>query len=216
MRPLVLLVPLLVNALALPCARAQDDDPPPLGISTGAPRAPAEDPPRGVATDPRADPPTEEAETPAAASAGDESSVEVRRRREDVEEDEMGEGTPDAEEEDDEVEAAPAARGWSDERVAAWATLGSSFGVAVLGGILLAAGLDAVNTVENAPDGTRWEDVAGARDRAPVLSGLGLGVLALGLAGSAVGAGLLAHFGEGGTWLAVSAGPSGVHVRGRY
>lgn len=111
------------------------------------------------------------------------------------------------------VDAAPQ---WNDDRVIAWATFATSLGVAILGGVLLAVGVDDVNTIENAPDGTAWPDVAGARDRAPVLTGVGSVVLGLGAAGMAVGAALLAHFGAQGTWLEVSALPGGVRLSGRF
>lgn len=97
-----------------------------------------------------------------------------------------------------------------------WASFAASFGVAVLGGVLLAVGVDDLNTIENAPGGTVWADVAEARDRAPILTGIGGVVLGLGAAGMAVSAALLAHYGQGGTWLEVGALPGGLLVRGRF
>lgn len=116
---------------------------------------------------------------------------------------------------DADVEPAPSAR-WSDEKVIGWGTFAASIGVAITGGILLAVGVDDVSSVENAPDGTPWANVAGARDRAPILTGTGAVVLGLGAAGAAVGAALLAAFGRDGTWLSVSVLPGGLGVSGRF
>jgi len=105
---------------------------------------------------------------------------------------------------------------WSEERVIGWATLTASMAVGIAGGILLAAGVDDVNSIENAPDGTMWSAVEGARDRAPILTGIGAVMLGLGAAGVAVGAGLLAYFGNQGTWISVSVLPNGVSASGRF
>jgi len=110
---------------------------------------------------------------------------------------------------------ASAAR-WTDERVIGWGLFAGSVAVGVLGAVLLAVGVDDMNTVENAPGGTDWEQVAGAYDRAPVLSATGAVVLGLGVVGAAVGAGVLAAWGGQGTWLEVTALPGGVQVRGRF
>lgn len=106
--------------------------------------------------------------------------------------------------------------GWSEEKTIGWVTFGSSLAVAIAGGILLAAGVDDVSSIENAPDGTLWHTVAGARDRAPIFTGTGAVLLGLGAAGAAVGAGLLAAFGRDGTWLSVSVLPGEVRVGGRF
>jgi hypothetical protein len=105
---------------------------------------------------------------------------------------------------------------WTEERTIGWAVVGASFGVAVLGGVLLAVGVDDINTIENAPDGTRWADVAAARDRAPILTATGALILGLGAAGLATGAGLLAYFGQEGTWLSVALLPGGLLMRGTF
>jgi hypothetical protein len=128
--------------------------------------------------------------------------------------------TPDAEgdeetfEESDEP-ARPAPR-WTEERSIAWITFLTSIGVGIGGAVVLALGVDDINTVENAPDGTIWTDVSDAQERAPILTGVGAVVLGLGAAGAAVGAALLAYFGENGTWLEVSALPGGLRVRGTF
>ena len=121
----------------------------------------------------------------------------------------------DAADEDEDDVIVPTAR-WSDERVIGWATLTASMAVGIAGGILLAAGVDDVNSIENAPDGTMWSAVEGARDRAPILTGIGAVMLGLGAAGVAVGAGLLAYFGNQGTWISVSVLPNGVSASGRF
>lgn len=210
---------LLLALLAVtPRALAQDDEPPPLGISTGRAEPPPTDeaPPLGVstgdATEPDATPEPEEEVEPAEeadrAATGRSNEAPDGASAEDPTED------PDDEDDDGTAPAGPP--GWTEGRVIGWATLGTSFAVALAGGILLAVGLDAVNTVENAPDGTSWSAVADARDRAPILTGAGIAVLALGAVGTAVGAGLVAHFGEGGTWVTVSALPGGIAIRGRF
>jgi hypothetical protein len=123
---------------------------------------------------------------------------------------------PDADSDSDADGAAAGGPHWTEERVIAWTVFAASFGVAVLGGVLLAVGIDDVNTIENAPDGTIWADVAGARDRAPWMTGFGAGILVLGAAGLCAGAALLAIFGSGGTWLSVSALPGGVSLTGTF
>jgi hypothetical protein len=125
----------------------------------------------------------------------------------------------DAEEEgaaDGEADDAGADTRWTDELAIGWGVFGGSLAVGVLGAVLLAVGVDDLNTVENAPGGTDWDQVASAYDRAPALTATGAVVLGLGVAGTAVGAALLAVWGEEGTWLEVSALPGGVRVRGRF
>ncbi|HEY8432505.1 MAG TPA: hypothetical protein VIL20_29245 [Sandaracinaceae bacterium] len=114
------------------------------------------------------------------------------------------------------TEAPPSRARWTDERTGAWAGFAASFGVAILGGVLLAVGIDDYNTIENAPGGTSWADVAGAYERAPILTGTGAAVLGLGVVATAVSAALLAHFGGEGTWLEVSVLPGGALARGRF
>lgn len=70
---------------------------------------------------------------------------------------------------------------------AAWITTGVSLGVAAVGGILFGLGRRDVNTVQDAPEGTAWNDVAGADERAPKLTGAGIALMGVGLAGTAAG-----------------------------
>lgn len=105
---------------------------------------------------------------------------------------------------------------WTDERVLAWSTFGGSLALAIAGAIIFAAGADDINTIETAPYGSTWSDFVDERERAPILTGVGLTVLALGAIGSGIGAGLLAWSGAGGTWLEVSALPGGLSLRGAF
>ena len=112
---------------------------------------------------------------------------------------------------------APPAEPWTELRVVGWATFLVSLGVGIGGGLLFAAGLDELSSVESARMGTPWVDLAGAAERAPLLTGFGLAALVLGSAGAALGAGLLAAGGERrSTWLSASLGPGGVELRGRF
>jgi hypothetical protein len=52
--------------------------------------------------------------------------------------------------------------------------------VAVVGVVVLLSGLHDVSTVENARDGTEWSDLKAANSRAPIKTGLGSGLVALG------------------------------------
>ncbi len=122
----------------------------------------------------------------------------------------------DAAAEDGEEDAGPPPPHWTDERTAAWVTFVTSFALAVGGGVVLAVGVDEINTIENAADGTVWADVAGSLDRAPILTGVGAVVLGLGVAGTIAGATLLALYGSEGTWLEVSVLPTGISARGRF
>lgn len=115
-----------------------------------------------------------------------------------------------------ETSDADAEPGWSDGRALAWALFGASAAVLIGGAITLAVGVDDLNTIENAADGTAWASVEGAYARAPILTGLGAAVLGVGVASFAVAAGLLAHFGADGTWLRVSLGPGTLDVRGAF
>lgn len=73
----------------------------------------------------------------------------------------------------------------SDSDVLPWVAIGGSSAVAIAGIALLAIGNHDLNRVENAPDGTPYQgEIADAADRAPVLTGLGTGLLIAGIAGA--------------------------------
>ena len=86
----------------------------------------------------------------------------------------------------------------------------------MLGAVLLAVGADDLNSVENAPGGTRWSAVEESYERAPVLTAAGAVVLGVGVAGLAAGAAVLALFGSEGTWIEVSVTPTGLSARGTF
>ena len=98
----------------------------------------------------------------------------------------------------------------------AWTTFTAGIAVLATGAIMVAVGVDDLNTVENASDGTSWSAVEPSYGRAPILTAVGFVVLGVGVVGTAVGAALLSVHGEGGTWLEVSAGPGSVRLRGRF
>jgi hypothetical protein len=214
---------------ALGVSTGAEDDAPALGVSTGAPEDDA--PPLGVSTEAAEDdapalgvsttPPDSGAED---AASADESASEESEETEDAASDDVSDedasdedaSDEDAEESASEDEEAPPAPHWTDERTAAWATFITSFALAIGGGVLLAIGVDEVNTIENAADGTVWTDVASSLDRAPIFTGVGAVVLGLGIAGTITGATLLALYGGEGTWLEVSVLPGGLSARGRF
>lgn len=68
-----------------------------------------------------------------------------------------------------------------------WILVGSSAAVLVAGAILLAVGRLDADSVENAPMGSSWADVAEAAERSPILSGTGIALMALGAVGTALG-----------------------------
>lgn len=84
----------------------------------------------------------------------------------------------------------------SEPPLAAWVMAIGGGAVALVGGVLLALGLADVARVENASVGTEWSELQASYSRAPVLTGLGAGLLGV---GGAVGVG-------GGVWLAASSG----------
>lgn len=204
------LATLLFVALSISTVASAQDDEPALGISTGAGSAGGEPDTSAGATDASTgdgEPAGDAEPTGSDADAGDDASSDVQ------EETDAAHAEP---EETSEPGPVPVPPHWNDERTAAWVTFAASFGVAVVGGVLLAVGLDDVSSIENAPDGIAWSSVAGALDRAPLLTGIGGVVLGLGIAGTAVGAVLLAVYGQGGTWVEVSALPGGIAARGRF
>lgn len=88
------------------------------------------------------------------------------------------------------VETAPE----PEPKLAAWSLVGGGGAAIVAGTVLLALGLSAASTVESAPAGTPFEAVRGDADAAPVLSGVGIGLLAAGAL--ATGGGLVWLLGD--------------------
>jgi hypothetical protein len=77
---------------------------------------------------------------------------------------------------------------------AAWAVTIAGASALVVGAVLLAFGLADMGVVQGAPSGTPWTDLRGAYERAPVLTGIGIGGLVIGGALGLVG----------GLWLGTS------------
>mgnify|MGYP001628301224 CR=1 FL=1 len=112
----------------------------------------------------------------------------------------------------------PLARGMRTTRGArmALAWIAGAVTLTVGGAITLAAGVDDVNTIENAADGSAWASVEDAYARGPVLTGIGAAILGLGVASLGVSAALLAHFGADGTWIEARIGPGSLMLRGVF
>jgi tetratricopeptide (TPR) repeat protein len=79
-----------------------------------------------------------------------------------------------------------------------WILVAAGAGLTVVGGVLLAVGLADYASVEGAADGSSYEDFRDAEQRAPVLTGVGIPVAAVGLATVALGL----------TWAVLSSGAS--------
>lgn len=75
----------------------------------------------------------------------------------------------------------PASRG---PNVAAWTLVGTGAAAMIAGVVLLAVAQADVSRVEN---GSRWSEVEGSYDRAPIASGVGFGALGVGLTALGVG-----------------------------
>lgn len=73
-------------------------------------------------------------------------------------------------------------------KVVPWIVTGGSVAAAIAGGVLFAMGRSDVNTVESAPDGTPYRgEISDAAGRAPTFTGVGLGLLVAGVAGTGIG-----------------------------
>lgn len=101
-------------------------------------------------------------------------------------------------------------------RTLLWMGLIASSAVTIGGGVLLGMGLADAAAVEDAPVGTRWDEIESAHDRAGPLQTAGVIMLAAGGAGLALSTLLLLEGGSEET-LAVQAvlTPNGVLLRGR-
>jgi hypothetical protein len=87
----------------------------------------------------------------------------------------------------------------------AWAVTISGAAIAIVGIAILIAGVLDVATIDNAVEGTEWNDISSAYDRAPILTTLGPVVLGIGAA-AAIG---------GSVWIAtLPSASAGVSVRG--
>ncbi len=93
----------------------------------------------------------------------------------------------------------------------------SSAGGAVLvaGVVMVAIAAADVSSVENAADGSSWSSVSGAYDRSQPLSIAGIAAIAAGAIAAGIGVVLLLTRGRG-SETAVSIGPGGVSLRGRF
>ncbi len=68
-----------------------------------------------------------------------------------------------------------------------WIVVGVGGAIVVAGAIVLALGVSDQATVENATAPMRWASLTDTYERAPILQGVGVGALVLGVAGVAVG-----------------------------
>jgi len=96
-----------------------------------------------------------------------------------------------------------------------WVVIGVWAAVAIIGGVLLGAGLSDVGAVEDAPLDASWADYESRYDRAPALTTLGFVLLGTGIAGAAVGVVLLTMGGSDES-AAVSLGPGTLELRGTF
>jgi len=90
--------------------------------------------------------------------------------------------------------AQPGAQHMAADAGPAWPAIGSlvaSGALAVGGAVLLVLGALANSDVSSAPDGTRWDDVAGAYQRGPILMRVGAVLAGVSLVGAVVGGVLL-------------------------
>jgi hypothetical protein len=116
--------------------------------------------------------------------------------------------------------AVPAAPPSQSADVTPWVVMGVGLGVAVVGAILLGVGENDLSTVQNAPHGTPWSSLAGAYDRAPVLTGVGGAALGVGLAAAVVG--IIWGVSQGGgasshdEHMIVRVGPGNVSIEGTF
>ena len=99
-----------------------------------------------------------------------------------------------------------------------WVVIAGSAAVAIGGGVLLVLSGSAVSNVEDAPEGTPWTDVSGSYDSAPLLSTIGVVMLAAGVVGAGVGVVLLSSGGSSTESDAVALRllPGGVTLGGRF
>ncbi|MFT3927819.1 MAG: hypothetical protein QM778_35150 [Myxococcales bacterium] len=103
-------------------------------------------------------------------------------------------------------------------RTLAWAALASSGVIAITGGVLLGLGLKDAASVTDASNGTRWEEIEGAHDRAGPLQTAGivaLGVGGVGIVLSSVWLAVGRRKSVDSTRAQLGLGPNGLVLRGR-
>jgi len=102
---------------------------------------------------------------------------------------------------------------------APWILLGVGAGLAIAGGVVYGVGAADIARVNGASRGTEWSSVSGVYDSAPVMTGVGLGVMLAGLGTAVVGAGWgianATSSGDGGS-ARLSIGPLGASVEGTF
>ncbi|MDH5671334.1 MAG: tetratricopeptide repeat protein [Myxococcales bacterium] len=108
------------------------------------------------------------------------------------------------------------AGGRNDTQLLGWVVLGTSAAVAATGAILFAVGMNDVSTVEDAPEDATWKEIRGPYERAPILTGTGLALLGVGLAGSALGIAWVAGDEATGTSIEVSVNPGTLLLSGEF
>ncbi len=115
------------------------------------------------------------------------------------------------------VAAAPAPVAPSDASdsasIAPYVVIGLSAAVAATGGVLFGVALSDIGDVERPRAGTEWSSVEGDYRRTPLLSGAGIALIAVGVAG--IGAGIVWAAWPDEERLTVGLGPGGVAVRGK-
>jgi hypothetical protein len=107
-----------------------------------------------------------------------------------------------------------------ENQVVPWIVVGSGAALATAGGVMIGLAMRDISKVENA-DGT-GKEIQAAQERVPVLSSIGFGLAAVGLAGAGVGVYLLtADSGPPGdnpdtASVRLQLGASSVSVNGRF
>lgn len=114
----------------------------------------------------------------------------------------------------EEIELALSASTGDGPGVVSWLAIGAGAAVAIGGGVLFAMAQSDVAAVEDASVDSDWADVRDAYDRAPLLSGIGIAMIGVGVAGVALG--LVLMVGDGSSEAQVAFGPGSASVRGRF
>lgn len=99
---------------------------------------------------------------------------------------------------------------------APWILVGTGAALAVAGAILLAVAMSDLAALEDVPDGSSWTDIQDDVDRVPLLSGIGIGALAVGVAAAAVGVVWGVAGGSSSESATLRVGPTGVAFAARF